>query len=146
MSRLGLPLWLSAVLTISIVGAVGMLIDVVIIRPMLNRGASMFARHPGHAGDPDPDRAHHHPDSLGDQPRTFDEFTAGGPLKIGQLAIGYQLFWVLGCGTALMVLGLWAFFTHTRTGQRVAGLLAEIGKPRRCWGFRSSACCCSRSS
>jgi branched-chain amino acid transport system permease protein len=53
---------------------------------------------------------------LGDQPRTFDEFTLGGPLKIGSIAIGYQLFWILGCG-ALMVAALWLFFTKTKQGR-----------------------------
>ena len=115
LNRLGLPLWLAALLTIPIVGAVGMLIEVAIIRPMLNRGASMFAVILATlATQILIERITIL--TLGDQPRTFDEFTAGGPLKIGQLAIGYQLFWVLGCG-ALMTLGLWAFFTHTRTGR-----------------------------
>jgi branched-chain amino acid transport system permease protein len=54
--------------------------------------------------------------TLGDQPRTFPEFSAGGPLKIGGIAIGYQLFWILGCG-ALMVGALWLFFSRTITGQ-----------------------------
>lgn len=113
--RLGLPLWLAALLTIPIVGAVGMLIEVAIIRPMLNRGASMFAIILATlATQILIERITIL--TLGDQPRTFDEFTSGGPLKIGQLAIGYQLFWVLGCGT-LMAVGLWAFFAHTRTGR-----------------------------
>ncbi|MET0428614.1 MAG: branched-chain amino acid ABC transporter permease, partial [Microvirga sp.] len=54
--------------------------------------------------------------TLGDQPRTFSEFTLGGPLKLGPIAISYQLFWILGCGT-LMVGLLWLFFTKTTAGR-----------------------------
>jgi branched-chain amino acid transport system permease protein len=53
---------------------------------------------------------------MGDQPRTYPEFTLGGPLKIGHVAIGYQLFWILGCG-ALMVGALTLFFNKTRLGR-----------------------------
>lgn len=53
---------------------------------------------------------------LGDKPRTYDGFTPGGPLKIGGIAIDYQIFWVLG-GGALMVLLLWLFFNRTRPGR-----------------------------
>jgi branched-chain amino acid transport system permease protein len=54
--------------------------------------------------------------TLGDKPRTFDEFTRGGPLKIGSVAIDYQLFWVLG-GSLVLVALLWLFFHRTRAGR-----------------------------
>jgi len=110
-----LPLVLAAVLSILLTAAVGVLVQVLIIRPMWERKAPMFAiilatlavqllieqiviL------------------TLGDQPRTYPEFTTGGPLKIGSIAIGYQLFWILGCG-ALMVGALQLFFNRTRAGR-----------------------------
>jgi len=110
-----LPLALAAAISIVLVAVVGVLVQIVIIRPMWKRKAPMFAiilatlavqllieqiviL------------------TMGDQPRTFPEFTTGGPLKIGQIAIGYQLFWILGCG-ALMVGLLTLFFNKTRVGR-----------------------------
>jgi branched-chain amino acid transport system permease protein len=110
-----LPLPLAAVLSILLTAVVGVLVQVLIIRPMWERKAPMFAiilatlavqllieqiviL------------------TLGDQPRTYPEFTSGGPLKIGSIAIGYQLFWILGCG-ALMVGALQLFFNRTRVGR-----------------------------
>jgi branched-chain amino acid transport system permease protein len=115
LARLGLPIWLAAILTVPIVAAIGMLMELAVVRPMLNRGASLFAIILATlAAQILVERLTLI--SLGDQPRSFDEFTAGGPLKLGPLAIGYQLFWILGCG-ALMVIGLWVFFTRTRSGR-----------------------------
>jgi branched-chain amino acid transport system permease protein len=115
LTKLGLPIWLAAILTVPVVAAIGMLLELVVVRPMLNRGATLFAIILATlAAQILVERVTLI--TLGDQPRTFDEFTAGGPLKIGQLAIGYQLFWILGCG-ALMVAGLWVFFTRTRPGR-----------------------------
>jgi branched-chain amino acid transport system permease protein len=110
-----LPLALASALSIVLVAGIGVLVQVLIIRPMWKRKAPMFAiilatlavqllieqiviL------------------TMGDQPRTYPQFTDGGPLKIGQIAIGYQLFWVLGCG-ALMVALLTLFFNRTRVGR-----------------------------
>jgi branched-chain amino acid transport system permease protein len=110
-----LPLVVAALLSILLTAVVGVLVQVLIIRPMWERKAPMFAiilatlavqllieqiviL------------------TLGDQPRTYPEFTSGGPLKIGSIAIGYQLFWILGCG-ALMVGALQLFFNRTRVGR-----------------------------
>ena len=101
LTRFGLPIWLAAILTVPIVALIGMLMEVAVVRPMWNRGASLFAIILATlAAQILVERLTLL--SLGDQPRTFDEFTPGGPLKLGQVAIGYQLFWILGCG-ALMV-------------------------------------------
>ena len=115
LANMKLPLVLAAVLSILLTAAVGVLVQVLIIRPMWERKAPMFTiilatlavqllieqiviL------------------TLGDQPRTYPEFTSGGPLKIGSIAIGYQLFWILGCG-ALMVGALQLFFNRTRVGR-----------------------------
>src|SRR6478609_7770828 len=43
LTRLGLPIVVAALLTIPIVAAIGMLIEVLVVRPMWNRGAALFA-------------------------------------------------------------------------------------------------------
>jgi branched-chain amino acid transport system permease protein len=113
--RLGWPMLISALVSIVLVAGVGVLVQIFIIRPMWKRKAPLFAiilatlavqllieqiviL------------------TLGDQPRTYPDFTLGGPLTLGPIAISYQLFWVLGCG-ALMVLLLTLFFNHTRAGR-----------------------------
>src|SRR4051794_21687966 len=113
--QMKLPLALAAAISIVLVAGVGVLVQVLIIRPMWRRKAPMFAiilatlavqlliEQVVIL-------------TMGDQPRTYPQFTDGGPLKIGEVAIGYQLFWVLGCG-ALMVGLLTVFFNKTRVGR-----------------------------
>jgi branched-chain amino acid transport system permease protein len=113
--KLGWPLAVSALVSIVAVAGIGVLVQVAVVRPMWNRKAPLFAiilatlavqllieqiviL------------------TMGDQPRTYPDFTPGGPLKIGGIAISYQLFWILGCG-ALMVLLLTLFFNRTRAGR-----------------------------
>ena len=115
LTQAGFPLVVAAFASIALVSIVGILIQVVVIRPMWQRKAPMFAiilatlavqllieqiviL------------------TMGDQPRTYPNFTPGGPLKLGPIAIDYQLFWVLGCG-ALMVVALELFFNKTRVGR-----------------------------
>src|SRR5947207_14767544 len=43
LSRFGLPIWLAALVTVPIVALIGMLMQVAVVRPMLDRGASLFA-------------------------------------------------------------------------------------------------------
>jgi branched-chain amino acid transport system permease protein len=113
--QMKLPLALAAAISIVLVAGVGVLVQILIIRPMWKRKAPMFAiilatlavqlliEQVVIL-------------TMGDQPRTYPQFTNGGPLKIGEIAIGYQLFWVLGCG-ALMVGLLTLFFNKTRVGR-----------------------------
>ena len=113
--RYGLPMWLAAIVSTVLVAGVGVLVQIIVINPMWRRNAPLFAiilatlavqllieqiviL------------------TLGDQPRTYPEFTSGGPLKIGPIAIGYQLFWVLGCG-AVLVFALTQFFNRTPMGR-----------------------------
>jgi branched-chain amino acid transport system permease protein len=113
--NLRLPLALAAAISIVLVAAVGVMVQLLIVRPMWKRKAPMFAiilatlavqlliEQVVIL-------------TMGDQPRTYPEFTTGGPLKIGDIAVGYQLFWVLGSG-ALMVGLLMLFFNKTRVGR-----------------------------
>jgi len=113
--HLQLPLALAAIISIVLAAAVGVLIQIFVISPMWNRKAPMFAiilatlavqlliEQVVIL-------------TLGDRPRTYPNFTLGGPLKIGPIAIDYQLFWVLACGV-LMVVALELFFNKTRVGR-----------------------------
>lgn len=115
LTQLGVPMVLSALVSIVLVAAVGLAVQFLIISPMWKRKAPLFAiilatlavqlliEQVVIL-------------TLGDQPRTYPEFTLGGPVKIGPIAFGYQLFWILGCG-ALMVLALTLFFNRTRVGR-----------------------------
>jgi len=115
LTRLGLPIWAAAIIATLLTAAVGILVQLVIINPMWNRKAPLFTiilatlaiqlliEQVVII-------------TLGDQPRTYPGFTAGGPLKLGPIAFGYQLFWILGCG-AMMVLALQQFFNRTRVGR-----------------------------
>ncbi len=115
LTELGVPLVVAIGLTIPIVAACGMIMELAIVRPMMHRGATLFAIILATlAAQIMIERITLL--TFGDRPRTYQEFTTGGPLKIGDVAIGYQLFWILGCG-ALLVLFLWLFFTRTRTGR-----------------------------
>jgi branched-chain amino acid transport system permease protein len=111
----GMPMLVAAVLTVPIVALIGLAIEFLVVRPMWDRGAALFAIILATlATQIAIERITIL--SLGDQPRTFSEFTLGGPLKLGNIAISYQVFWILGCG-ALMVGLLWLFFTKTTAGR-----------------------------
>jgi branched-chain amino acid transport system permease protein len=115
LTKLGLPLVLAAALAIVVTAAIGMLIEVAVVRPMWDRGTALFAIVLATlAVQIMIERITIL--TLGDQPRSYEEFTLGGPLKLGSIAVSYQLFWILGGGAA-MVLLLWLFFTRTRTGR-----------------------------
>src|SRR5690348_7739716 len=115
LTRLGLPMLVAALLAIPLVALIGVAIELLVVKPMWDRGATMFAIILATlAAQIMIERITIL--TAGDQPRTFAEFTLGGPLKLGPIAISYQLFWILGCG-ALLVALLWLFFARTRTGR-----------------------------
>ena len=115
LSKLGLPMIVAAVLTVPIVALAGLAIEFLVVRPMWDRGAALFAIILATlATQIAIERLIIL--TLGDQPRTYPEFTLGGPLKLGSIAISYQLFWILGCGSLMVVL-LWLFFTRTTAGR-----------------------------
>lgn len=115
LTQAGVPIAVSVVLSIVLVTAVGLLVQYFVISPMWARKAPLFAiilatlavqlliEQVVIL-------------TLGDQPRTYGAFTQGGPLMIGPIAFGYQLFWILACGM-LMVIALSLFFNRTRVGR-----------------------------
>ena len=115
LTSLGLPMLLAALIAIPLVAFIGVVIEFLVVRPMWNRGASMFAIILATlAAQIMIERITIL--TAGDQPRTYNEFTLGGPLKIGPIAVSYQLFWILGCGALMIALLFW-FFARTRTGR-----------------------------
>ncbi len=115
LSMLGLPMIISAALAVVIVMAMGLIVEYLVIRPMWVRNAPLYAIILATLA------CQIMVEKLaiilgGDQPRTFASFTAGGPFKIGKVAINYQAVWILACSAILVAL-LWAFFAHTRTGR-----------------------------
>lgn len=115
MTRFGLPVLVAAIVTVPLVALSGVLLQILVVRPMWNRGAALFAIILATlATQIMIERVTIL--TLGDQPRSFPDFTPGGPLKLGTIAIGYQYFWILGCGS-LMVALLWLFFTKTTAGR-----------------------------
>jgi branched-chain amino acid transport system permease protein len=115
LNRFDLPIAAAAIVSILLVSLVGVLVQVLVISPMWQRKAPLFAiilatlavqlliEQMVIL-------------TLGDQPRTYPEFSSGGPLKLGSIAVDYQLFWILGCGL-LMVISLSLFFNRTRVGR-----------------------------
>ncbi len=69
--------------------------------------------------------------TMGDQPRTYPGFSPGGPLKLGSIAIGYQLFWISRLRRADGAAAHAFLQSHPRRA-RVARLFAE---PRRSRGL-----------
>src|ERR1043165_2881556 len=101
LTRFGLPMLLAALLAIPLVALIGVAIEQLVVKPMWDRGATMFAIILATlAAQIMIERITIL--TAGDQPRTFHEFTLGGPLKIGPIAVSYQLFWIFGWG-ALMI-------------------------------------------
>ena len=115
MTRLGVPLILAAIIAVPLVAGAGMLMERLVVRPMWDRKATLFAIVLATlATQIMIERIMLL--TLGDQPRSIPPFTDGGPLRLGAIAVGYQLFWILGGGAVLVTL-LWLFFTRTTTGR-----------------------------
>jgi branched-chain amino acid transport system permease protein len=113
--RLGLPLVPAALLATVLVAAVGVALDLLVVVPMKSRNVPLYGIILGTlAAQIIVERIVIL--TAGDQPRTFEPLTAGGPLMLGGIAIGYQTFWILGV-TALLIALLWLFFTHTNSGR-----------------------------
>lgn len=108
------PMLVAVAITIPLVAAVGMVIEWLVVKPMLARRSPMFAIILATlAVQMMIERITIM--TAGDQPRTFQEFTAGGPLRFGPIVVGYQLIWILVCSVGLVLL-LTLFFKYTRIG------------------------------
>lgn len=115
MTRLGLPLPLAAIGAIVIVAISGVVLERIVVRPLWNRGSTMFVMILATlAAQIVVERITQI--LAGDQPRTLPVFTDLPPLRLFGLAINFQFLWILGC-SALVIVLLGLFFSSTRTGK-----------------------------
>lgn len=115
LTRAGWPLPLAALAATLLVALLGVAIERLVVRPLWNRNATMFVMILATlAVQIVLERA-----TLivvGDQPKTLPNFTELPPIRIGAIAVSYQLLWIAGTSLALVAL-LAAFFARTRTGR-----------------------------
>jgi branched-chain amino acid transport system permease protein len=111
----GVPLIPAALAAIALVAVLGMVIERLVVRPLWNRNATMFVMILATlAVQIVIERA-----TLilvGDQPKSLPMFTDYPPLLVGGVAVSYQFLWIVGA-SALIILGLGAFFARTRVGK-----------------------------
>jgi branched-chain amino acid transport system permease protein len=114
-ARAGLPLPLAALISIALVALVGAVVERLVIRPLWRRHAAMFVMILATlAVQIVLERLTLL--AVGDAPLSLPNFSHGGPLRLGPVAVSYQSLWILGA-SVLLVLLLGAFFGRTRTGR-----------------------------
>jgi branched-chain amino acid transport system permease protein len=114
-TRAGLPLPVAALLSILCVAACGVAIQLLVVRPLWRRNATMFVMILATlAAQIVIERATLL--AAGDQPKTLPVFIDAAPLRVGGVAISYQLIIIATVSLAL-VGGLALFFARTRTGR-----------------------------
>lgn len=110
-----MPLVLAAICAVVVVAALGIVVERLVVRPLWQRNATIFVMILATlAVQIVIERA-----TLilvGDQPKTLPVFTNLPPLRIGGVAISYQLLWIFGASLLIIFL-LGAFFARTRTGK-----------------------------
>jgi branched-chain amino acid transport system permease protein len=115
MTGLGLPLPLAAVGAIAIVAMAGVVLERIVVRPLWNRGSTMFVMILATlAAQIVVERVTQI--MAGDQPRTLPVFTDLPPLRLFGFAVNFQFLWILGC-SALVIILLGLFFSSTKTGK-----------------------------
>lgn len=111
----GVPLPLAAVAAIVLVAAGGVILERVVVRPLWNRGATMFVMILATlAAQIVIERTTLI--AAGDQPKTLPVFTDLPPIRIGGIAFSYQFLWILGSSVLVIAL-LGLFFSSTKTGK-----------------------------
>jgi len=115
MIKLGLPLPIAALGAIAIVAMSGVVLERIVVRPLWNRGSTMFVMILATlAAQIVVERITQI--LAGDQPRTLPVFTDLPPLRLFGFAINFQFLWILGC-SALVIILLGLFFSATKTGK-----------------------------
>ena len=115
MTKLGWPLPVAAVIAVIVVAASGVLLERIVVRPLWNRGSTMFVMILATlAAQIVVERMTLI--AAGDQPRSLPVFTDLAPLRIFGLAISFQFLWIVGCSVVVIV-GLALFFSSTKTGK-----------------------------
>ena len=115
MVKLSLPLPIAAIGAIAIVALCGVVLERIVVRPLWNRGSTMFVMILATlAAQIVVERITQI--MAGDQPRTLPVFTDLPPLRPFGFAVNFQFLWILGC-SALVIILLGLFFSSTKTGK-----------------------------
>jgi branched-chain amino acid transport system permease protein len=115
MTRLSLPLPAAALIAIALVALCGTVLERVVVRPLWNRGSTMFVMILATlAAQIVVERVTQI--FAGDQPRTLPMFTDLPPLRLLGFAIDFQFLWIVGC-SAIVIVALALFFSSTKTGK-----------------------------
>lgn len=114
-TRAGWPVPLAALAAVGVAVALGLLTDLLVVRPLWRRRATMFvAILATLAVQIVVERL-----ALlvvGDAPLNLPPITAGGPIWLGPVALDPQIAWILAASLVLMTL-LWLFFGRTAIGR-----------------------------
>jgi branched-chain amino acid transport system permease protein len=111
----GMPLIAAAVVAVLAVGAFGVAVERLVVRPLWDRNATMFVMILATlAVQIIVERATLI--AVGDQPKSLPVFTDLPPIRIAGISIGYQIVWIVV--TSLILIGLLAaFFQKTLIGR-----------------------------
>ena len=114
-AQAGLALLPAAVIAVILVAAFGLVVDRLVVRPLWTRKANTFVIILATlAVQIVLERA-----TLllvGDAPKSLPSFTAGGPLRLGPIAVNLQLLWIVAI-SLLLIAALALFFGRTKTGR-----------------------------
>ena len=114
-SAFGLPILVAGILATLAVAMLGVALERLVVRPLWDRNATMFVMILATlAAQIVVERAMLL--LVGDQPKSIPVFTDLPPIRIGGVAIGYQLLWIVGVSVLLIAL-LNAFFQRTLVGR-----------------------------
>ena len=115
LTSLGIPMILAGALATVAVALLGVVIERLVVRPLWDRHASMFVMILATlAAQIVIERATLI--AVGDQPKSIPVFTDLAPLRIGGVAIGYQIIWIIA--SSLLLIGALAlFFQKTLVGR-----------------------------
>lgn len=115
LSNVGLPLPIAGILAVVIVAGFGVVLEVLVVRPLWNRNATMFVIILATLA------AQIVIERLtlilvGDQPKSIRVFTDLPPIRLAGISISYQTLWILGV-SVLLIIALAIFFKSTLVGR-----------------------------
>ena len=110
-----IPLAVAAFIAVVLVAVVGVIIERLVVRPLWDRNAAMFVMILATlAAQIVIERATQI--AVGDRPKALPVFTDLPPVRIGEVAIGYQIIWIVIASSIIIAL-LALFFKKTMVGK-----------------------------
>jgi branched-chain amino acid transport system permease protein len=110
-----LPLLAAVLLAPVLVGAIGLLMEWSVIRPLWRRQAPILILILATlAVQVLLENATLH--AVGTDPHSFPPFSSGDPIRVGRISVAAQSLWIVGCSLALVAV-LRLFYTRTLTGK-----------------------------